>query len=56
MENKKLKWWQHAILAIVVVTAYVAACVLLVLLTIPIAVDEVLQMIRKIKGSKTNVE
>jgi len=56
MENKKLKWWHHAILAIIVVTAYVAACVLLVLLLIPIAIDEVLQMIRKTKGSKTNVE
>jgi hypothetical protein len=55
-ENTKLKWWHYILLAIAVVISYVVACTLFILLTIPIAIDEVMQKLRKIKGSKLNAK
>jgi uncharacterized membrane-anchored protein len=55
-KTKKLKWWHYMLLAIAVVIIYAVVCVLLVLLAIPIGIDEMLQALRKRKGSKTNAK
>jgi hypothetical protein len=55
-ENTKLKWWHYILLAVAVVISYIIACILFILLTIPIAIDEVIQKLRKIKGSKLNAK
>jgi len=55
-KTKKLRWWHYMLLAITVVIIYVVVCVLLVLLTIPIGIDEILQALRKRKGSKSNAK
>jgi uncharacterized membrane protein len=55
-KTKKLKWWQYILLMMAVSITYVVACVLLLLLLIPIGIDEMLQALRKRKGSKANAK
>jgi len=55
-KTKKLRWWHYILLAVAVVIIYVVVCVLLVLLAIPIGIDEVLQALRKRKGSNVNAK